>query len=688
MIRCMLALLTGLLFAVSSPAEESLIDRGKKHWAFKPIRRPAPPIVANTTWQRNPIDSFILARLEQEGIQPTSDADRRTLLRRVSLDLTGLPPSPEEQARFLADRSPTAYPALVERLLASPAYGERWGRHWLDLARYADTNGYERDGDKPYAWRYRDWVVDAFNGDLPYDRMVLEQLAGDELDDASVASHAATTFLRLGTWDDEPANDLIDRYEQLDDILGTTTATFLAQTVRCARCHDHFFEPYSQKEYYELLAVFAPLKRPQRGREDLARPIGSGTQMEAFQRWTDQKTSVSAQVNEISQRAKQRGKVVPPLAERERLAGLERRQADLAQDPAGQLPLAYTWEEDRTQVPVTRILRRGNPDLAGGLVQPKLSHWLSSVPMAAPTTRPSTTGRRLALARTLVQPENPLLARVLVNRLWHWHFGRGIVATTNDFGLQGEAPSHPELLDWLASELIHSGWSIKQLHRLIVLSRTYQTSSGREGEQADRQLALFGRWRLRRLEAEAVRDAMLSVSGQLNSQMHGPGVYPPLSQAVLATQSRPGLGWGKSSDSQAARRSVYVFAKRSLALPELELLDTPDNTTSCECRSQSTTAPQALTFLNGTFTHQQAHHLARRLHDEAGPVVDAQILRAFDLVLCRPAQADEVRRVRTFLAQQQARLERESPGKTDASLRALASFCLVLLNSNEFFYLG
>jgi hypothetical protein len=729
-------LLALLVLAIPAAAEQSISERAKSHWAFRPVRRPAVPVVRDRSWVRAPVDAFILAKLEASGLKPNGCADRRTLLRRVTLDLTGLPPTPEQQQAFLEDRSPDAWPRLIDRLLASAAYGERWGRHWLDVARYADTNGYERDGDKPHAWRYRDYVVDAFNSDHPFDRFALEQIAGDELPGSSAREQIATTFLRLGTWDDEPANTVTDRYDQLDDVLGVTATAFLAQTIRCARCHDHKFEPFAQKDYYRLLAVFEPLKRPQNDRADLDRPVGGAEQLaefrSAFARYEARRADLDKQIAAVKESIRARlladpakfpaevrkafqtpanarspeqqqlvRKHQPALdtaastqataGEKARLAALalQKKQFHTLMQPKSSLPRAYIWYEDGPKAPVTRLFRRGNPDLAGAVVQPGLPAILAPVSLEGPKPLTHSTGRRLWLARWIARADNPLTARVIVNRVWQWHFGRGLVATPNDFGLMGESPSHAELLDWLAAEFVRSGWSIKRLHRLILTSNIYQTSSLHEGDDGQRKLTLFGRFPQRRLEAEAVRDSMLAVSGRLNRQMSGPGVYPKLPAAVLASQSRPGLGWGKTNERQSARRSVYVFAKRSLALPELELLDSPDTTSSCEQRRPSTTAPQALTFLNGAFAHEQANYFADRLMQEAGGEPVKQIQRAFLLALARPAGAGEVKKVADFLERQRRQIASEnSSAAADAKRAALASFCLVLFNTNEFFYPG
>lgn len=640
LLTLVLAFALGQTTVARARAGRSIAEKARKHWSFQPVHEPALPAVRDGAWLRSPIDAFVLARLEAEGLRPAPPTDKRTLLRRAYLDLIGLPPMPAEQRAFLADDSPQAFVKVVDTLLARPEYGERWGRHWLDVVRYAESNGYERDGSKPSAWRYRDYVIDAFNKDKPYDLFVREQIAGDELPDWNAETQIATTFLRLGTWDDEPADPAVDRYDQLDDVLGVTATAFLGLTIRCARCHNHKFEPFSQAEYYRLLSVFQPLKRPQIGRKELDWPIGNDADRAAW---------------------KARGEATPK---------------------------AYIWHENGPKAPATHILRRGNPKTEADEVTPELPAVLVHRQPSPPTPLKHSTGRRLWLANWVTDKNNPLTARVIVNRLWMYHFGKAVAATPNDLGLMGEAPTHPLLLDFLAARFAADGWRLKPLHRLLVLSSTYRTSSAfaGDGEQASRTLALFGRWRQRRLEAEAVRDSILAVSGELNPQMQGPSIYPQLPRAVLEGQSRPGNGWGKSDAQQAARRSIYVFAKRSLAPPELELLDAPDTTSSCEQRMTSTTAPQALTFLNGTFTHEQAAHFAERLRREVGNDCAAQIRLAFELALCRPPSAEESKLALDFLVRQQRQIESEARAAGEARQRALAAFCLVLLNMNEFVY--
>jgi hypothetical protein len=731
-----------------------------EHWAFRPVRRLAVPAVRDRSWVRTPIDAHILSRLEKDGRHPAAAADRRTLLRRVYLDLIGLPPTPEEQRAFLQDSSPDAYARVVDRLLAMPAYGERWARHWLDVVRYAESNGYERDGTKPHAWRYRDYVIRSLNKDEPYDRFLTEQLAGDEVAGSNAETQIGATFLRLGTWDDEPADPLVDRYDQLDDVLGTTATAFLGITLRCARCHDHKFEPFSQADYYSMLAVFEPLKRPLKDREEVEVHVGTEAELaayrEALARPSAEVVALQKQISSLEKTIRER-LFAAPLKDKKAASGQKRTtlprdaiaafqteankrtamQNELVKKFSGTLekeiqnaatederalrrscekriaalqaarikapPQAYIWYEDGANAPATHLFRRGDPTKPRDTMPPALPAVLVKPPPEPPRPLAKSTGRRLWLARWIASPGNPLTARVMANRVWQHHFGQGLVASENDFGVMGQPPSHPELLDWLASEFMAGGWRLKPLHRLMVLSNAYQVSCRMDrrsvlparGEAAlppDSEGGLLARWRQRRLEAEAVRDSILFVSGRLNPQMAGESVYPALPRAVLEGQSRPGDGWGKSDERQASRRSVYVFVKRSLAVPELDLLDTPDTTSSCERRAVSTTGPQALTFLNGDLTHQQAHHFAARLEREAGREPEAQVVRAFELALCRPPEPGELRSTLEFLTQQEKQIEADLQklGQTASDLqhRALTAFCLVLLNTNEFVYLN
>jgi hypothetical protein len=794
--RYFAVILASLLFvpltAYSQEAKEV------KHWAFQQVKRPEVPRVQNSSWIRTPIDGFVLARLQKNDLQPAPPAEKRTLLRRVYLDLIGLPPTPEEQRAFLEDQSLQAYARVVDDLLARPQFGERWARHWLDVVRFAETNGYERDTAKPYAWRYRDYVIDSFNRDKPYDQFLLEQIAGDEMDYSTAEMKIATTFLRLGTWDDEPADPKIDRYDQLDDVLGTTATAFLGLTLRCARCHDHKFEPFTQEDYYRMLAVFEPLKRPQKGQEELDRFVGTKAELSAYEaaiakpqaelaalekKMAESKRNILQRLQTASsnpaslkegttqtrvgtgdsqakvgkkgaavladaigaflvdpaKRTDQQNALVKKFAnrlereiseastteEKAQREVWEKQIADLKKNKPVEPPRAYIWYEEGPQAPVTHIFRRGDPTRPKGDVGPGLPAILVNEQVEPPKPLDKSTGRRLWLARWLTRPDNPLVARVIVNRIWQDHFGEGLVASANDFGVMGQKPSDPELLDWLAGDFVAGGWKMKRLHRMIVLSNTYQMAAtnpiGVAGAESSKpryleavrgfaalspghpaalsKLEGLSHWKQRRLEAEAVRDSILAVSGRLNPQMGGPSVYPLIPRAVLEGQSRPGEGWGKSSEKQASRRSVYVYVKRVLGVPELELLDTPDTTFSCERRPVSTTGPQALTYLNGDFVQEQAKCFAGRLERDVGADAGAQVRRAFELALCRRPRAEELQASLDFLDKQQQQIEADtewfSPaqalrpglGKT-SKRRALEAFCLVILNTNEFVYVN
>jgi Protein of unknown function (DUF1553)/Protein of unknown function (DUF1549) len=564
---------------------------------------------------------------------------------------------------------------------------------------------------------------------------------------SNTETQIATTFLRLGTWDDEPAEPQLDRYDQLDDVLGTTATSLLGLTLRCARCHDHKFEPLKQTDYYRMLAIFEPLKRPQNGRTELDRFVGTEAELTAYREamakadaevaplqqqvddvkrvireclfkkennshssisWLQHAATVLAFRTEPDKRSDKQKELVEKFnkqleeeirteataEEKSQLNGWEKQIAVINAARPREPLRAYIWYEDSPRGPATHVLRMGNPTNPGEEVEPGIPSILAEGPLDSPKPLDKSTGRRLWLARWMTSPTNPLVARVMVNRIWQWHFGEGLVASENDFGVMGQRPSHPELLDYLATEFIQSGWSVKHIHRLIVNSNTYQASSAwnDQAAQADPDNALLWRWKPRRLEAEAIRDTTLAVSGQLNLEMGGPSIYPPVPQTVLAGQSRPGDGWGKSDERQAARRSIYIFVKRSLGVPELEVLDAPDTTSSCEQRIVSTTGPQALTFLNGEFTHQQARHFATRLLAEVGQAARAQIERAFELALCRPPRPEELNNAMDFLVSQQQQIEADAQAAklniSEARQKALEAFCLVLLNTNEFFYLN
>lgn len=582
-------------------------------WPYKEVVRPVAPAVRDQSWGRNPIDTFLLAGLEAENLTPAPEVDRRALIRRATFDLTGLPPTPEEVAAFEADPAADAFERLVDRLLASPQYGEAWGRHWLDLVRYAETNGYERDAAKPFIWRYRDYVVDAFNRDKPYDRFLLEQLAGDEIAPDSVEAQVATGFYRLGLWDDEPADRPLARYDLLDGVVSTVGQVFLGMTINCARCHDHKKDPIPQSDYYRMLAFF----------------IDMGGQ-----------------------------------------SGLETRKVG----PEG-VPVMAAVERGREE---PHVLLRGNPNLPGPKVEPGVPTALDS----APASFGSGPGKRRSLAEWLTDRRNPMTARVFANRLWQFHFGRGLVPSPNDFGSLGEPSTHPELLDWLAAELVDGGWTVKRMHRLIMLSSAYRMSSRPSAEALARDPAnlKFQRFPMRRLTAEEVRDSILSVGGVLNPQAGGPPVCPPIPDEVLAGQSVPGQGWKVSPPVEAARRSVYVHVKRSLAVPILATHDAADTDSSCPVRYTTTVPTQALGLLNGDFANEMAAKLAERL--AAGREGDpaAQVREAVLLTTGREPTADESARDVAFL-----RSLRDEAGLSERA--ALVQYALLAINANAFLYL-
>ncbi|MBL8291451.1 MAG: PSD1 domain-containing protein [Bryobacterales bacterium] len=621
------------------------------HWSFQPIRQPAVPTVTDRAWIRNPIDAFILARLESKGWKPAPEARPEQLVRRVFLDITGLPPTLEEQAR------PLDWDRLVEDLLNRPAYGERWGRHWLDLVRFAESNGYERDGVKPEAWRYRDYVIASFNKDKPFDRFIAEQLAGDELPGANAETLVALGFNRLGPWDDEPADPAEDRFDQLDDIVSTTSQVFLGLTLGCARCHNHKFDPLTARDYYSMAAIFNGLKRPQRGRTELTLPVATWT---AVDREKERDARIATEVARAAVQFKITGAYDPAIASQ--IEQWKRGQPDL--------PRGYFLHEPTAQPAKMHLLVRGKASRPGPEVEPAVPAILvREQPTFTPLAR--TSGRRLGLARWLASRDNPLTARVIVNRVWQFHFGEGLVRTPSDFGKLGEKPTHPELLDWLAAWFVNEGWSFKKLHRLILTSNTYRMSKARNETYAaeDPENRYWWRFPYRRMEAEAIRDSMLAVSGQLNTAMGGASMFPEIPEAALAGSSDPDKIWKTSPEPERNRRTVYAFLKRSMIVPMLEVLDLCDTARSTAQRMTTSVAPQALTLFNGDFVNAQARAFARRLQMEAGPDAERQIELAYRLALARPPTGAERRKMRAFL-------EREP----------VEQLARVVLNLNEFVY--
>lgn len=601
---------------VVSPYERTTEVRGGfDWWSLQPVRRQKLPEIRNAKFEiRNSIDVFVLAKLQSAGLEPAPEAERRTLVRRLYFDVIGLPPSPEEIEEIGNDKSPDWYEKLVDRLLADPRHGERWARFWLDLVRYAETNGYERDALKPFAWKYRDYVIRALNQDKPYDRFILEQLAGDELADSSEETVVATSLLRVGTWDDEPNDKLEYKYDRLEDMVHVVTTSFLGLTVKCARCHDHKFDPLPQTDYYRVASAFWP-------GDLLGNPGGKVLGFDALG-WTD----VSAK-------------------------------------PA---PL--------------HLLKKGDPRKPGQAIEPGFLKCLPALDtaFAPPGTEAKSTGRRSQLAKRIADPQNPLTSRVLVNRLWQQHFGQGLVRTPDNFGFKGDVPSHPELLDWLATEVVEGGWKIKPLHRLMLLSQTYRQASVHPQEETYRQKDSANRllWRMsrRRLEAEALRDNLLAVAGRLSGAMGGPSFTPRVSKEALEGLSRKTAAWQESTPDEQRRRSIYLLSKRSLILPLMTTFDFADPTRPCAQRDVTTVAPQALTLLNNEFTHEQSAALAARVVSSSDP-----IKRAWLLALGRAPRESERTAARGHLEVQEKTL-----GSRE---RALTSLCHVLMNSNEFIYI-
>lgn len=841
----------GADFGVEPAHEETAPPSGADHWAYQPLTRPAVPLTGNPTWQSNPIDAFIKVKLDAAGLAPAEPASRRVLVRRLYYDLTGLPPAPETVEAFIHDERPDAYERLVDELLASPHYGERWARHWLDVVGYAETHGFERDAVKPFMWRYRDYVIDAFNKDKPYDRFVREQIAGDELPGAGPEQRIATGLYRLGIWDDEPADKLLGRYDELDGMVQTISATFLGSTLACARCHDHKIDPFPTTDYYSMVAFLAGVKSSQRDSEltpvmgpeaqaaydaavagknaDIARITDARHHFEQkflaaltakdgdtgqylrsdlndlkFRFYRDTwetlpdfdtlrpETEGGLDHNYVSLAAASRkdamglvfeGKLrateegdhqfrihvqggvrlrvgetvifesLSPVAVNETVtvrlwpghhefrvdyfntyenpvldiqwAGPSFNMRPLSLDaPANVSPdvgklirergtevldaaglarydtlneelkaakdrhipgeFATTVTSIGTDIPESHVLLRGNPHVEGEVVQPRFPGVLNPPDAVLPPPAEDATspGRRLVLANWLASPENPLSARVMANRIWQYHFGRGIVRTSNDFGTMGTPPTHPELLDWLATEFIAQGWSMKALHRTILLSNTYRMSSEGNAQAlaADPDNNLYWRFDMRRLEAEEIRDSMLAVNGSLNLKMGGPQVYPPMPAAVLATSSTPDRVWGVSPVEEHTRRSIYTHVKRSLKDPLLADFDMADTESNCAVRFSTTQPTQALNLLNSEFVNTQAEVLANHVEAEGAANLRTKVWLVLNEVTQRVPDDTEVEQGLAVVAEMQ-----EQFGHTEAV--AFERFCLLALNLNEFMYI-
>ncbi len=669
------------------------LEAARQFWSFWLVVRPPVPVVQHADRVANPVDAFVWQNLEAAGLEMSPPAAPRDLVRRMSLDLRGIPPSLQEQEQLEADGTRSVPATFVDRFLADPAYGERWARHWLDLVRYADSNGYERDQAKLSVWRYRDYVIAALNSDKPYDQFVLEQIAGDELEQVTDETLIATGFHALGAWQDEvdPLEAAQYRADELDDMVRTTSQTFLGLTLGCARCHNHKFDPLTMVDYYSLVAILAPLKRPNKGRIDRDVPLGTPDQIAAVKARDEELARLDAQMLEIITQK--------PADAKERSAAIRQRQRELRQQTPDR-PGAYRCYEDGPEAPPTYLLLSGRASNPGPLMQPRVPAVLTQFPpdfpnAASQSLRPSvapSSYRRLTLGRWIVSPDNPLTARVIVNRVWQHHFGTGLVATPSDFGQMGARPTHPELLDWLAHWFVYDAdWSLKKLHRLIVTSETYQQSSQpvqdakfkvQSSDAATLNLEpgtlnLYSHFPYRRLDVEAIRDSMLAAAGNLDRRMYGPAVMLPIPAAAIEAHTDKQAAWKAAKEPDINRRTVYAFVKRTLLVPMLETLDFCDTTNSTDRRAITSIAPQALTLFNGDFTSAQAEAFARRLEREAAGDERQQIDLAYRAALARPPTAKEMAAMIAFLEQE---------AETTDEHAALVQACRVILNLNEFVY--
>jgi len=696
-------------------------------WAFQKVSRPEPPKVDNA---RNEVDAFILDRLAKEKLPAAPRASAATLARRAYMDLWGLSATAEQVKAFVDDKSPSAWPNLIDKLLASPHYGEKWGRHWLDLVRYSDTAGFELDTYIHDAWRYRDWVINAFNDDKPYDRFIREQIAADELMPEDPVAHTGTGLYCVG-----PNRDLfpdqadINREEMLTDFVDTTSSVFLGLTAGCARCHDHKFDPITQEDHYRIRAIFAPatkVKVALNRLESLGYDVGESNREWKLREIGDQIRSSQSRCQDKLRTAKLNA--LPPEAKEaimardnertprqrelatqfdaktrvtadeirecmnpQETAALQNIEKGLVRMYSGYRPkpfacgIADWWNvAPRTIMPVkgSPVGREVQPGffsiLGGGEVPPPTEHREATGPIPLMPT----TGRRAALANWISDPGNPLTARVMVNRMWQYHFGRGLIATPSDFGIRSGTPSHPELLEWLSSEFVAKGWSIKHMHRLMMNSATYQQESTTSKQAAGKDplnvfLSHFSR---RRIGAEELRDSVLLASHGLNLKRGGRPVVPPLTEEEKATLTQsPDNAWVLTTDtSEHSRRSIYMIQKRTFRMPMLEVFDAPESMLTCARRDSSTTAPQSLSLFNGAFTMERAQALATRLESES-PTGDALLIRAaWKQILSREPNPGELSRALEFLQSQTQ--------NTGGRHQSLVELVRALFNLNEFLY--
>ncbi len=643
-----------LAWAAGAPSLEKYSEVERRHWAFQPRKEVAAPKIPGAA---NPIDAFLLVRLQKEGLTFAPPASREVLIRRVYFDLTGLPPAPAQIDAFVNDKSPQAWEKVIDGLLASPHYGERWGQHWLDVIRFAESDGFEYDAHRPDAWRFRDYVIRSVQNDKPYNLFLTEQLAGDEMADGGEDARVASGLQRMGALRKNAGNQEVasSRNEVLTEMTNIVGSGMLGVTLGCARCHDHKFDPIRHKDYYRMQAFFSAVHE-----NDIV--IAPQPQRDA---WKAKKTALDGEIKQLRQRMKEmKG------AERAQMAEKLKKAEEQMPDP---LPSLWAVHNDMGKATPIHVLARGDFQNKGDRVAPRALGVL--LPDGAPELAADAAKPRTELARWVTSPSNPLTARVMVNRVWHYHFGRGIVATPNDFGRMGMKPTHPELLDLLANQFVSGGWRMKPLHKAILMSRAYRQSADSPMEKAamekDAENTLLWHYPRRRLDAEQIRDAMLAASGRLNEKAGGPSVILPVDQELVNLLYKPSQ-WAVTKDpAEHDRRSVYLMHKRNLRLPMMEVFDAPDTLISCARRESSTHAPQALELLNGDFANATAKSFAARLDREAAGGAAKQIDLAYRLAAGRLPNAREKAAALKFLETQ-----------------PLSEFALAILNLNAFLYVN
>lgn len=647
----------------------------RKHWSYRPVDNPEPPAVSNPLWNKTAIDRFVKAKLEEKKLTPVAVASKRTLIRRATYDLTGLPPTPEEIDAFLKDTSANAFERVVDRLLASPAYGERWGRHWLDVVRYADTAGCNSDFPVPDAYRYRNWVIQCFNQDKPYMQFLREQLAGDLLESKDKedrqAKLIATSYIAISR---RFASNRNEHHLTIDDTIDNVGKAMLGLSVSCARCHDHKFDAIPQKDYFGFYGIFDSTVYAFPGVETFPRPLDfialNGPEgQKKLTAWEGQIKGVHEKIRELRFGA---GRLKP--GSKEELAKLKSEVLSLEMTPPD-VPKAYAVHEGQPHNALMHY--KGDPKKLGAEAT---RHWLTVLGGDELPKDEKGSGRK-ELAAWITDPKNPLTARVMTNRIWEWHFGKGLVPTPNDFGVRGEAPTHPELLDWLTTKFAESGYSVKAMHKLMMLTRSYQLGSGNNEADAklDAKNSYLWRFDRRRLEAEEIRDSLLSVSGQLDPTPGGAHPFPPMHEWAYSQHKQ------FFANYETNKRSVYLMQQRLKKHPLLELFDPADPNASTAQRSESITALQALAMMNNDFVFTQADQFAVRV-GMAYNDTPSRIQYAYKIALGRPAMVAELAEGNQYLAKARAALKGSAVPEERMNRSALASYLRVLLSSDEFFF--